>query len=224
MGQKIHPLGFRLGITQPYQSYWFASVNTDKYSEYVYQDFVLRQYLKVLLKTAGLAKVEIRRQIDQIEINLSVSRAASLFLEGDSKNLQTSNFEALRNNIEVFLKKKFSSLKLKKDFVRLVVHQVKNPELEASLTAASVAEQLEKRVAFRKAMRQAIQTAKIKNVPGIKIQISGRLNGAEMARTEWVRHGRVPLHTLNAKIDYCHCEAKTLYGILGVKVWIYQPS
>lgn len=215
MGQKVHPLGFRLGVTQNYYSNWYASSLT--YSNYVLEDYKLRQYLQNFLKTAGLAKIEINRQIDQLEVCLFVSRSGLLVTEsGDN------GFENLRVKLETYLKKNFESYLGKKDFLRLVINEVETPELEASLTALGIAEDLEKRVAFRKAMRSAIVKAKKAKIEGIKIQVSGRLNGAEMARTEWVREGRVPLQTLRAKIDYSHREANTIYGVIGIKVWIFK--
>lgn len=215
MGQKVHPLGFRLGVTQDHYSKWYAS--SLDYSNYVVEDYSLRQYLEKILKRAGLAKVEISRQIDQLEVCLFVSRSDLLMNESGN-----NGFENLRLKLENFLRKNFESYLGKKDFLRLIIKEVEIPELEASLTALSIAEDLEKRVAFRKAMRSAVLKAKKAKVEGLKIQLSGRLNGAEMARTEWVREGRVPLQTLRAKIDYAHKEANTIYGVIGIKVWIFR--
>nr|YP_009254378.1 ribosomal protein S3 [Verdigellas peltata]CZF96631.1 ribosomal protein S3 [Verdigellas peltata] len=219
MGQKIHPVGFRLGITQSHQSNWFASPKT--YSSYVYEDFVIRNYLTNSLKPAGLAKILINRQIDelknnQLEIHILINKLEFLLMESD-------NFHKFRNKLEVFLKKKFPHYATRKQFLRLVINQIENPEFEAALIAADVVEKLENRILFRKALRQAIEkTKKNSEIEGLKIQVSGRLNGAEMARTEWLREGRVPLQTLRAKIDYSHCEANTLYGVIGVKVWVFK--
>lgn len=214
MGQKIHPLGFRLGVTQQHYSNWYASSLT--YSNFVYEDYLLRTYVQKVLKNTNLANIEINRLIDQTEVCLSLSDSAQ------EKDKDKKLFETLHIQIENYLKKNFPYLQKKKNFIRLKINKVENPELNASLVAQFVASELEKRIAFRKAMRQALNDSKKAQVKGIKIQVSGRLNGAEMARTEWVRHGRVPLQTLRAKIDYAHHEANTLYGVIGIKVWIFK--
>lgn len=214
MGQKIHPLGFRLGITQPHYSNWYASPL--KYANFVHEDYILRTYLQKVLKTAKLGNIEINRLIDQTEIKLAFSDS------GQDKEKDKKLFETLHIQIEKHLKKHFPYLQKKQNFIRLKVEKIEIPEFNASLVAQFVAGELEKRVAFRKAMRQALNDAKKAQIQGIKIQVSGRLNGAEMARTEWARHGRVPLQTLRARIDYAHHEANTLYGVIGVKVWVFK--
>jgi small subunit ribosomal protein S3 len=206
MGQKIHPLGFRLGITQEHRSNWFAK--PIQYRELLKEDEAIRKYLQKKLATAGIARIDIQRKADQVEIELHTARPGIIVgrsgkgVESIVKDLQ----ETLKTNRKI----------------RVTVTYIAEPDFEARLIGEFIAQRLESRAPFRRAMKQAIQRAIRAGVQGIKIQVSGRLNGAEIARSEWLREGRVPLQTLRADIDYNHCEAKTIYGILGIKVWIFK--
>ena len=210
MGQKTHPLGFRLGITQEHRSSWYA--NFDQYANLLQEDDQIRTYLNKLSRTASISNVQINRNglNDQIQINIETGRPGILVGENGS------GIRTLLNNIK----------KLLPDNRQLTINiiEVEKVNLNASLIADLVVEQLEDRVAFRRAIRKALQSALDENVNGIKIQVSGRLNGAEIARSEWIREGRVPLQTLRADIDYATKEARTIYGILGVKVWLFKSE
>ena len=208
MGQKTHPLGFRLGITQTHRSSWFTNLN--KYSELLEEDNKIRTYLNTFIKTASISNIYINRNSrgDQIELSIETARPGILVGQGGL------GIETLSTVI-----KKFLPLNRQ---IRINIIEIENADLNASLIADYVVEQLEKRIAFRRAMRKAIQRVQVANASGIKIQVSGRLNGAEMARTEWNREGRVPLQTLRADIDYSAKEASTIYGILGIKVWLFK--
>ncbi len=232
MGQKIHPLGFRLNITQNYRSHWFAKTN--QYPQLVFEDQFLRQSLSERFSDAGISTIEIQRKLDQIKIEISAARPG--IIVGRDKN----GLELLRKDLTNKIKKNraqknyltVSSNNYKKtenqnkQSVQLSIHITKlaNPNAEASFIADFLVEQLEKRIAFRRALRQAIQRSQRARVKGIKIQISGRLNGAEIARTEWTREGRVPLQTLRADIDYSYKTAKTIYGLLGIKIWVFKEE
>ena len=199
MGQKTHPLGFRLGITQKHRSSWFELKK--EYPSILEEDYKIRQHIEKNLASAGISKVEINRKSDQIELEIHTSRPG--IIVGRSG----TGIEKLVNP-------------LKK--LRINVSELAKPDADAALIAEFIAQQLEKRVAFRRATRQAIQKAQRVNIEGIKVQVSGRLNGAEIARSEWVREGRVPLQTLRADIDYATKRAQTTYGVLGVKVWVFN--
>jgi len=232
MGQKIHPLGFRLNITQNYRSHWFAKTN--QYPQLVIEDQFLRQYLSEQFSDAGISTIEIQRKLDQIKIEISAARPG--IIVGRDKN----GLELLRKDLTNKIKrnraqKNYSTVSSNnykktenqnKQSVQLSIHITKlaNPNAEASFIADFLVEQLEKRIAFRRALRQAIQRSQRARVKGIKIQISGRLNGAEIARTEWTREGRVPLQTLRADIDYSYKIAKTIYGLLGIKIWVFKEE
>ncbi len=232
MGQKIHPLGFRLNITQNYRSHWFAKTN--QYPQLVIEDQFLRQYLSEQFSDAGISTIEIQRKLDQIKIEISAARPG--IIVGRDKN----GLELLRKDLTNKIKrnraqKNYSTVSSNnykktenqnKQSVQLSIHITKlaNPNAEASFIADFLVEQLEKRIAFRRALRQAIQRSQRARVKGIKIQISGRLNGAEIARTEWTREGRVPLQTLRADIDYSYKTAKTIYGLLGIKIWVFKEE
>lgn len=224
MGQKINPLGFRLGVIQKPRSQWFAKDNL--YSQLVIEDSFLRKILFTQFPDAGITSIEIQRKLEHITLEIRSARPAILF--GRDGN----GLEELRKNIENKLIK-FRRLNfyyytnLFEDGVvkpKLSLHVIKlaTPDLEAAFLADFVVEQLEKRVPFRRAVRQAIQRAQRAQIKGIKVQVSGRLNGAEIARSEWVREGRVPLQTLRANIDYSYKTAKTIYGIIGVKIWLFK--
>ena len=210
MGQKTHPLGFRLGITQEHRSTWYANFN--QYANLLEEDNLIRTYLSKLAKTASISNIQINRNglSDQIQVNIETGRPGVLVGENGA------GIKTLLSNIKKILP--FNRQ------VTINILEVENVNLNASLIGDLVVEQLEDRVAFRKAIRKAMQSALDDNVNGIKIQVSGRLNGAEIARSEWIREGRVPLQTLRADIDYATKEAHTIYGVLGVKVWLFKSE
>lgn len=230
MGQKIHPLGLRLGITQKPRSYWYAP--TEQYSYLIVEDQNIRAFLQKNYKEAGISQISIQRKLNQIYIEIYAARPAvfvgkdtkgidSLRLKLEQKCIQFRN-DLLKHFGETFFNEQRGTILFKNPKVVLQITERLNPEDDASFLGDFVVEQLEKRVAFRRAVRQAMQRAQRAKVKGIKIQVSGRLNGAEIARTEWVREGRVPLQTLRADIDYSYKTARTIYGILGVKVWVFK--
>lgn len=206
MGQKIHPVGFRLGITKDHQSCWYA--DTKRYPELLQEDHLIRNYLAKELNNAGISQIRIERKADQIDLAIHTARPGVVVGRGGTgiEKLRTELQEAVGNNRQI----------------RINVIEVSRVDADAALIAEYITQQLERRVSFRRVVRQAIQRAQRAEVQGIKIQVSGRLNGAEIARTEWVREGRVPLHTLRADIDYAYRTALTIYGILGVKVWVFK--
>jgi small subunit ribosomal protein S3 len=208
VGQKINPTGFRLGITTDFTSRWFADTTKkgQRYSDYVKEDVAIRRRLTDGMERAGIASVEIERTRDRVRIDIHTARPGVVI------GRQGQAADKLRQELEVLTGKQ----------VQLNVLEVKNPELSAQLVAIGVAEQLASRVSFRRAMRKSIQGSLKAGAKGIRIQVSGRLGGAEMSRTEFYREGRVPLHTLRANIDYGFFEAKTTFGRIGVKVWIYK--
>ena len=210
MGQKTHPLGFRLGITQEHRSAWYA--NFDQYANLLEEDDLIRTYLNKLAKTASISNIQINRNglSDQIQLNIETGRPGVLVGENGS------GIKTLLANIKKLLPQNRQ--------LTINIIEVEKVNLNASLIADLVVEQLEERIAFRRAIRKALQSALDDNVNGIKIQVSGRLNGAEIARSEWIREGRVPLQTLRADIDYATKEARTIYGILGVKVWLFKSE
>jgi len=203
VGQKTHPLGFRLGITQNHRSSWFEL--KESYPSILEEDYKIRTYLEKTLSSAGISKIEIHRKSDQIELDIHTSRPGVIV------GRSGSNIEKLKEDLN-------KNLKTSRQ-IRINVTELAKADSDASLIAEFIAQQLEKRVAFKRATRQAIQKAQRLNIKGIKVQVSGRLNGAEIARSEWVREGRVPLQTLRADIDYATKRAQTTYGVLGVKVW-----
>jgi small subunit ribosomal protein S3 len=211
VGQKIHPVGFRLGVTQEHQSRWFA--DPSRYPELLQEDHKLRQYIERKLgryaqNNAGISEVRIDRKADQIDLEVRTARPGVVVGRGGQ------GIESLRTGLQQLLGSNRQ--------IRINVVEVQRVDADAFLIAEYIAQQLERRVSFRRVVRQAIQRAQRAGVQGIKIQVSGRLNGAEIARTEWTREGRVPLHTLRADIDYSYCTAKTVYGILGIKVWVFK--
>jgi len=210
MGQKTHPLGFRLGITQEHKSKWYANFN--QYANVLQEDDKIRTYINTVAKTNSIANVRINRNglNDQIQLNIETGKPG--ILVGDVG----AGLENLLTNIKKILP---SSRQ-----VTINVFEVEKVDLNAALLADLVSEQLEKRIAFRRAIRDTLQRAQKQNVNGIKIQVSGRLNGAEIARSEWIREGRVPLQTLRADIDYATREANTIYGVLGIKVWLFKSE
>ena len=206
MGQKTHPLGFRLGITQKHKSSWFKV--KEEYPITLEEDYKIRNYIQTSLSSAGISKIEINRKSDQIELEIHSSRPG--IIVGRSG----SGIEKLKEDLNKILNNKKQ--------LRINVTELNKPDSDASLIAEFISQQLEKRVAFRRATRQAIQKAQRVHIQGIKVQVSGRLNGAEIARSEWVREGRVPLQTLRADIDYATKRAQTTYGVLGIKVWVFN--
>jgi small subunit ribosomal protein S3 len=210
MGQKTHPLGFRLGITQEHKSTWYANLN--QYANILKEDDKIRTYINTVAKTNNISNVQIYRNGLNNQIQLNIETGKPGILVGDLG----IGLENLLNNIKKILP---SNRQL-----TIKVFEVEKVDLDANLLADLVAEQLEKRIAFRRAIREALQRAQKQNVNGIKIQVSGRLNGAEIARSEWIREGRVPLQTLRADIDYATSEANTIYGVLGIKVWLFKSE
>ncbi|MCC9195801.1 30S ribosomal protein S3 [Arthrobacter sp. zg-Y820] len=208
MGQKVNPHGFRLGITTDHVSHWFADSNKpgQRYKDFVREDIKIRQLMSTGMDRAGIAKVEIERTRDRVRVDIHTARPGIVI------GRRGAEADRIRGELE----------KLTGKQVQLNILEVKNPEMEAQLVAQGVAEQLSSRVAFRRAMKKAIQSAQRAGAKGIRIQCSGRLGGAEMSRSEFYREGRVPLHTLRAQIDYGFFEAKTTFGRIGVKVWIYK--
>jgi len=210
MGQKTHPLGFRLGITQEHKSIWYANLN--QYANILEEDDKIRTYIDRVTKVNNISNVQIYRNglIDQIQLNIETGKPGILVgdLGAGIENLLSNIKKIISSNCQLTIK----------------VFEVEKVDLNANLLAALVAEQLEKRIAFRRAIREALQRAQKQNVNGIKIQVSGRLNGAEIARTEWIREGRVPLQTLRADIEYATTEANTIYGVLGIKVWLFKSE
>ena len=210
MGQKTNPLGFRLGVTQEHKSTWYANLN--QYAKILKEDDAIRTYIKKISQANSIANVKINRNSinDQIQLNIHTGKPGILI--GDLGQ----NLETVLNNIKKILPKNRQ--------LTINILEIEKVDLDAFLLADLVAEQLEKRVAFRRAIREALQRAQKQNVNGIKIQVSGRLNGAEIARSEWIREGRVPLQTLRADIDYATKEANTIYGVLGIKVWLFKSE
>jgi len=206
LGQKVHPLGFRLGVIRTWDAKWYADKD---YGELLYEDLKLRKYLKKRLHNAGISKIEIRRAVDRNKkatIDIYAARPGIII------GKKGADVENLRKTLERMTGKE----------INLNIKEVKRVEMDAQLVAENVATQLERRVAFRRAMKRSVSAAMKFGAKGIKIACAGRLGGAEMARREWYREGRVPLQTLRADIDYGFAEAKTTYGVIGVKVWIYK--
>jgi len=208
MGQKVNPHGFRLGITTDFKSRWFADSQKpgQRYRDYVQEDVKIRKVLSDGMERAGIAKVEIERTRDRVRIDIHTARPGIVI------GRRGAEADRIRGDLE----------KLTGKQVQLNILEVKNPELDSQLVAQGIAEQLNSRVSFRRAMRKGMQSTMKSGAKGIRVQVSGRLGGAEMSRTEFYRDGRVPLHTLRADIDYGFYEARTTFGRIGVKVWIYK--
>ena len=207
MGQKIHPTGFRLGITQEHRSRWFG--DTKRYPELLQEDYKIRRFVEKNLSSAGISQVRIERKAEQIDLEVRTARPGVVVGRGGTgiESLRTGLQEALGGGDRQ---------------IRINVVEVARVDADAALIAEYIAQQLERRVSFRRVVRQAIQRAQRAGIEGIRVQVSGRLNGAEIARPEWTREGRVPLHTLRADIDYAYCTASTIYGTLGIKVWVFN--
>ncbi|MEO6822022.1 MAG: 30S ribosomal protein S3 [Candidatus Nanopelagicales bacterium] len=208
MGQKINPYGFRLGITTDYRSRWFADSSKvgQRYRDYVSEDVQIRKLMSKGMERAGISKVEIERTRERVRVDIHTARPGIVI------GRRGAEADRIRGDLE----------KLTGKQVQLNILEVKNPEVDAQLVAQGVAEQLSSRVSFRRAMRKSMQSATKGGAKGIRVQVSGRLGGAEMSRTEFYREGRVPLHTLRADIDYGFYEARTTFGRIGVKVWIFK--
>lgn len=204
MGQKVHPNGIRLGIVKPHRSVWFA--DGSDYADKLNADLAVRSFIEEKLKNASVSHVEIQRPAQSARVTIHTARPGIVI------GKKGEDVEKLRQAVS----------KMMGVPVHINIEEIRKPELNAMLVAQSIAGQLERRVMFRRAMKRSVQNAMRLGAKGIKVQLSGRLGGAEIARTEWYREGRVPLHTLRADIDYAHYEALTTYGILGVKVWIFK--
>ena len=203
MGQKVNPIGFRLGVTETWSSRWYKKKG---YAEQLKQDFFLREYITKRLEGAGVSSVDIERAANRVKINVRTARPG-LVIGKKGKDI-----EDLRSELRRVVNRD----------VAINIIEVRKPDLDAKLVAANVANQLVRRVAFRRALKDAMARAVRMGAEGIKVSVAGRLGGADIARTEWAREGRVPLHTLRAKIDYGTAEALTTYGIIGVKCWIFR--
>ena len=209
MGQKVHPIGIRLGISKNWESRWFS--NSSEYSKYVFQDFKIREYLTKQLKDAAVSRIQIDRSSENVTISIFSARPGTVI------GKKGEGIESLRREVAKLLDTSINNILLN-------IKEIKKPELDANLVASSITQQLERRVLYRRAMKRAVTNTMRLGAHGIKVKVSGRLNGAEIARTEWYQEGRVPLHTLKANIDYGVSEALTTYGIIGVKVWIFQED
>ncbi len=203
MGQKVNPIGLRLGIVKTWESKWYAGRN---YSEYIFEDFKIRKFLKQKLYHAGISRIEIERSSNRIRLGIYTSRPGIVIGKKGAEIAQ------LKKTLE----------KMVKHEVLIDIQEVRKPEIDAQLVAENVALQIERRVAFRRAMKRCVSSAMRFGAKGVKIICSGRLGGAEMARREWYKEGRIPLHTLRADIDYGFVAAQTTYGIIGVKVFIFK--
>jgi small subunit ribosomal protein S3 len=204
MGQKVNPYGFRLGVTTDWKSRWFSD---KEYKDYLIEDWKIRDFIMRTLPTAAISRIEVERTRDKLRVDVRTARPGIVIgKRGQQAEELRKGLTRITGNVKV----------------QLNIEEIKQPELDAALIAQGVADQLAGRIAFRRAMKRAVQNAQKAGAQGIRVQCSGRLGGAEMSRTEWYREGRVPLHTLRADIDYGFREAKTTYGRIGVKVWIYK--
>lgn len=206
MGQKVHPLGFRLGVIKTWSSRWYA---THSYAKLVNQDILIRKYISEKYAAAGIAKIEIERAAKNLKVNIYTSRPGVVI------GKKGSGAETLKSELQKYCK-------IDKEEPVLNVFEVKKPDVNAQIVAEGVKQQLERRVSFRRAMKKAISSAMRAGAKGIKVQVSGRLGGADMSRVERYHEGRVPLHTLRADIDYGTAEALTTYGLIGVKIWVFH--
>jgi small subunit ribosomal protein S3 len=204
VGQKVNPIGFRLGLNKNWTSKWFADHRS--YATRLNEDVKVQDYIKKHLKHAGISRIEVERAAQKVKVTIFASRPGIIIgRKGEAA-------DQLKNDL----------VRLSKNDVTVNIKEVKRPEIDAQLISENIATQLERRIAFRRAIKRALSSAMRLNIQGCKIMVAGRLNGAEMSRTEWVREGRVPLHTLRAEIDYGHTTAMTTYGVIGVKVWVYK--
>ncbi|MBI1425107.1 MAG: 30S ribosomal protein S3 [Gammaproteobacteria bacterium] len=205
MGQKVHPTGIRLGIVTDYASKWYA--DSKEYANYLNSDIKVREFLKDKLSQASVSKIQIERTAGNANITIYTARPGLVI------GKKGEDIERLRQEVTKMMKL---------PVVHINIEEIRKPELDAQLVAEGIAQQLERRIMFRRAMKRAVTNTLRLGALGVKVCVAGRLNGAEIARTEWYREGRVPLHTLRADIDYGFAEAKTTYGIIGVKVWIFK--
>ncbi len=203
MGQKVNPIGFRLGINKEWDSKWFAGKD---YSNFIYEDYLIRKFLKKKLNQAGISKIEIERAVNKVRLKIHTARPGLVI------GRKGSEIQTLTRDLKKIIDREFF----------IDIQEVRKPEVDAMLLAENIALQLVRRVSFRRAMKKAVSSALRFGVQGIKVSCSGRLGGAEMARREWYRKGRVPLHTIRADIDYGFAEAFTTYGVIGVKVTIFN--
>jgi small subunit ribosomal protein S3 len=203
LGQKINPIGFRLGVTKTWDSKWYAEAD---YAKLLHEDLAIRKFLKKRLYSSGVSKIEIERAANKCKINIFTARPGLII------GKKGSEVETIKKDLALITSKE----------IFITINEVRKPELDAQLVAENVALQLERRIAFRRAMKKSVTSTLKFGAKGIRITCSGRLGGAEMSRTEWYREGRVPLHTLRADIDYGFAEAKTTYGLIGVKVLIFK--
>lgn len=209
MGQKVHPVGIRLGISKDWSSKWYS--NSAQFPKNVNSDFIIRKELNAKLKDAAISRIEIERSSENVTIKIFSARPGIVI------GKKGEGIETLRKDLAKLLGTTINNILLN-------INEIKKPELDAKLVASSITQQLERRVMYRRAMKRAVTNTMRLGAEGIKVKISGRLNGAEIARTEWYQEGRVPLHTLKADIDYGLAEALTTYGIIGVKVWIFREE
>lgn len=207
MGQKVHPIGIRLGITRDWSSKWYA--NSENYAKYVHADHKVREFLKKKLSQASVSFIQIERPAKKLHVTIHTARPGIVI------GKKGEDIERLRKEVAQLTRMHINE-------VRMSIAEIRKPELDAQLVAEGIAQQLIRRVMFRRAMKRAVTNTMRLGAKGIKVKVSGRLNGAEIARSEWYREGRVPLHTLRADIDYGFAEALTTYGIIGIKVWIFK--
>lgn len=207
MGQKVHPIGIRLGIVKDWSSKWYA--DTKMFPVYIRADHLIRVFIKKKLKDASVSRITIERPAKKVNITIFTARPGIVI------GKKGEDIEKLRSEVAKIVEMQISD-------VRINISEVRKPELDATLVAEGIAQQLERRVMFRRAMKRAVTNTMRVGAEGIKVKVGGRLNGAEIARSEWYHEGRVPLHTLRADIDYGVAEAHTTYGVIGVKVWIFK--
>ena len=207
MGQKVHPIGIRLGIVKDWSSKWYA--DSKMFPEYIRADHQVRVFIKKKLKDASVSRITIERPSNKINITIHTARPGIVI------GKKGEDIEKLRSEVSKMIGMPIQD-------VRININEIRKPELDAQLVAEGIAQQLERRVMFRRAMKRAVTNTMRVGAEGIKVKVGGRLNGAEIARSEWYREGRVPLHTLRADIDYGTAEANTTYGVIGVKVWIFK--
>ena len=207
MGQKVNPVGIRLGITRDWTSKWYA--NKRNFPSYLLQDWQVREFLKKKLAEASVSRIHIERAARKANITIHTARPGVVI------GKKGEDIERLRQEVAKLMKMGFHD-------VRLNIAEIRKPEVDAQLVAEGIAQQVERRVMFRRAMKRAVMNTMRSGALGVKVRLSGRLNGSEIARTEWTREGRIPLHTFRADIDYGTAEARTTYGVIGVKVWIFK--
>lgn len=207
MGQKVNPIGIRLGITRDWSSKWFA--DKKQYPDLVYADYQVREFLHKKLAEASVSRINIERAARRVNITIQTARPGIVI------GKKGEDIDKLRQETAKLLRLPFAD-------VRMNIAEIRKPELDAQLVADGIAQQIEKRVMFRRAMKRAVMSTMRSGALGIKVRVSGRLNGGEIARTEWNREGRIPLHTFRADIDYGFSEAQTTYGVIGVKVWVFK--